>query len=79
MRRRQLKAVVVFASTSDAIAMESGCHAAGVAGRLIPVPTEIAADCGLAWCSPEAELPNIERVLADNGLGFTGVHLVALY
>lgn len=79
MRQKQLKAVVAFASTSDAMAMESHCRAAGVAGRLIPMPPEITADCGLAWCSTEMELPDIKRFLADNDLDFASVQLIALY
>lgn len=44
--------VVTFARTHDAFAFEDAARAHGVPGRLIPLPTGIAATCGLAWRLP---------------------------
>ena len=44
--------VITFASTLDAFAFEDAARAAGLAGRLIPLPTGIAASCVLAWKLP---------------------------
>lgn len=44
--------VVAFTHTLDAFAFEDAARAAGVPGRLIPLPTGIAATCGLAWKLP---------------------------
>ena len=41
--------LITFHTTSEAMAMEQRCQEAGLAGRLIPVPRTITADCGLAW------------------------------
>ena len=41
--------VITFDATVQAMAAEKYCLANGVAGRLIPVPREITAGCGLAW------------------------------
>ncbi len=46
--------VATFARTHDAFAFEDAARAAGVPGRLIPLPTAIAATCGLAWLTAEA-------------------------
>ena len=43
--------LITFHTTSEAMAMEQRCQEAGLAGRLIPVPRTITADCGLAWRS----------------------------
>lgn len=51
MRRKELKLVVTFHTTSDAMAMEKACKENNVPGRLIPVPRAISAGCGLSWCS----------------------------
>lgn len=51
MIKRERKLVVSFYTTTAAMAMEQACREAGLPGRMIPVPTEIAADCGLAWCA----------------------------
>ena len=49
MREKVLTTVVTFGTTTQAIAMERECKKAGFEGRLIPVPREISASCGLAW------------------------------
>lgn len=41
MRKKELKLVVTFHTTTDAMAMEKACKEAGAPGRLIPVPREI--------------------------------------
>ena len=48
MRKKELKLVVTFHTTADAMAMEKACKEKGAEGRLIPVPREISAGCGLA-------------------------------
>ena len=52
MRKKELKLVVTFHTTADAMAMEKACKAEEVPGRLIPVPRVISAGCGLAWAAP---------------------------
>ena len=49
MREKVLTTVVTFGTTTQAIAMERECKKTGFEGRLIPVPSEISASCGLAW------------------------------
>lgn len=41
--------IVTFRSTFDAMEAERLCQEAGVPGRIIPLPTQLSADCGLAW------------------------------
>ena len=60
MRKKELKIVVTFHTTADAMAMEKVCKERGVPGRLIPVPRAISAGCGLSWC---AELTDREQIL----------------
>lgn len=51
MRKKELKLVVTFHTTADAMAMEKACKKQNAPGRLIPVPRAISAGCGLAWCA----------------------------
>lgn len=51
MRKKELRLVVTFHTTADAMAMEKACKEHEVNGRLIPVPRAISAGCGLAWLS----------------------------
>lgn len=43
MRKKEERFVVTFATTTGAMAMERACQAAGLPGRLIPVPRSITA------------------------------------
>ena len=61
MIQKQKRVVFTFHTTTDAMAMEALCKAAGLGGRMIPVPGEITADCGLAWCAE----PGLEEILSD--------------
>lgn len=49
--------VTTFATTTDAFAFEDVARADQLPGRLIPLPTGIAAGCGLAWLSPPHNPP----------------------
>ena len=49
MRTKQNYHLLTFHTTTAAMAMEDYCHEHGVPGRMIPLPQEISAGCGLAW------------------------------
>ena len=49
MRVKKTYIVLSFRTTLEAMKWEKQCLASGVPGRLIPLPREISAGCGLAW------------------------------
>ena len=49
MREKKPALIITFSTTTDAMGMEQFCGRNGLPGRLIPVPREISAGCGLAW------------------------------
>ena len=49
MLQKKPTLIITFATTTQAMAVEAFCHARGLPGRLIPVPREITAGCGLSW------------------------------
>lgn len=61
MKKKELKLVVTFHTTADAMAMEKACKEREVPGRIIPVPRAISAGCGLSWC---AELSDREAIVS---------------
>ena len=73
MLQKKEKVVITFRTTTDAMAMETQCKAQGVSGRLIPVPGEITADCGLAWCAEPDREDTLRSLMADAGIPFQGV------
>ena len=55
MRVKRSYIVLSFRTTLEAMEWEKQCNARQVPGRLIPLPREISAGCGLAWrMLPEA-------------------------
>ena len=65
MIRKHQRVVFTFHTTTDAMAMENLCKEKNLGGRMIPVPGETTADCGLAWCAaPEQEETLTNALLA---------------
>ena len=52
MREKKLWLIITFHTTTAAMAMEAMCAAKNLPGRLIPVPREITAGCGMSWRAP---------------------------
>jgi hypothetical protein len=69
MREKKLYKVITFHTTAAAMAMESFCEKRNIPGRLIPVPREISAGCGLAWRILPEEYPIFETYQKE-GLPF---------
>lgn len=74
MRKKELKLVVTFHTTADAMAMEKACKADGVPGRLIPVPRVISAGCGLSWCAGLEDRGCVENVMKKVGIEQEEIH-----
>ncbi len=74
MRKKELKLVVTFHTTADAMAMEKACKENDVPGRLIPVPRLISAGCGLAWCAGLEDRATVKDVLAKVGIKEEEMH-----
>lgn len=79
MRAKSPKLVVTFATTSDAVAMEAAARANRIPGRTIPVPSEIDAGCGLAWCIEMGERQALEQALQTQALAHEGIFEVMMY
>ena len=74
MRKKELKLVVTFHTTADAMAMEKACKEHNVPGRIIPVPRAISAGCGLAWCAELDEREQISDVMKQVGIQEEDMH-----
>ncbi len=79
MRTKTPKAVITFATTSDAMAMEASARAHGIPGRLVPVPSEIDAGCGLAWCAEAADRDELAACLERYSLSYQGIYEIQMY
>lgn len=79
MRSRTPKTVFTFATTGNAMAMEGAAKEHGLPGRMIPVPSQISAGCGLAWCAEVGQRAVLEDALERYNLSCEGVFTVELY
>jgi len=78
MREKKPALVVTFDTTTAAMAAERFCLDRGLPGRIIPVPREITAGCGLAWkAPPEAEEP-IRTALDKAGLSWSAMRIIPI-
>lgn len=78
MREKKRWLVVTFHTTAAAIGMEKLCAAHGLAGRLIPVPRALTADCGMAWRAEPNERAALEALASDAALEVDGFHELLL-
>lgn len=74
MIKKELKLVITFHTTTEAMTMEQVCKAEQADGRLIPVPRSITAGCGLAWCAAPDSRSSLERVMEKNGVRYQAIH-----
>lgn len=65
MREKKDYVVITFHTTAEAMAMEEYCSRQAVRGRLIPVPREISAGCGIAWRMTEEEYASSKERLPE--------------
>ena len=68
MRRKEKRLVIAFYTTHDAMAFEEFCQAEGIPVRLIPLPREITAGCGLAWSADPDKEEDYKRCLSEAGI-----------
>ena len=78
MREKQERFVVTFATTTGAMAMERACRAAGLPGRLIPVPRSTTAGCGMCWSAPPEAQAELEDLVVREKLDVDGLYTVLL-
>ena len=78
MLQKKLCLAVTFDATAAAMAAEKYCLERGVPGRLIPVPREITAGCGLAWKAEVDQEEAVTAALEAAGIAYSGVHRVII-
>lgn len=57
---------VAFATTADAMYGESLLQVQSIPGRLVLIPREITAGCGMAWRTQPDQAEAIESILKDH-------------
>ena len=78
MRERKPALVVTFHTTAAAMEAERRCQELGLPGRIIPVPREITAGCGLAWKAPPESEALIRAAFQAEGLSWSALEVLTL-
>ena len=68
MRKSRIFLVITFSETADAMAAEKLLAGRQIPGRIIPIPRQLSAGCGLSWRT-EPELEDQEK----EALGTAGI------
>ena len=74
MIKKELKLVITFHTTTEAMAMEKACKECGADGRIIPVPRSISAGCGLAWCAELTDRDAVAAMMKQAGIEEEDMH-----
>lgn len=72
MKTKQLRIVVTFYTTAEAMATEQLCHEQGLEGKLISAPRALTADCGIAWSGLPETKETLLLALANAGIDIAG-------
>ena len=72
--RLPLKFMVSFPTTTDAMKLRMAADEKGLAGRLIPVPGDIKAGCGLGWCAPREAREGILAAMEEKKIRTDGTY-----
>ena len=68
MREKKSYWILTFSTTPAAMSMEKFCMEQNIPGRLIPVPRQITAGCGLAWRMTVEEYERYRLTLKEHTL-----------
>lgn len=64
---------VVFYTTSEAIATEFVCKNNNIEGKLVSVPREISAGCGMSFESKEENFEKIKNLLISEDIEYEDI------
>lgn len=78
MREKKEQLVITFSNTPEAIKMEKYCKEHQLPGRLIPVPSQITAGCGLAWKTDPHEKEKWMEQLTQANLSWERMQIIEL-
>lgn len=78
MRKKKETLIVTFSTTAQAMQMERFCVEKEIAGRLIPVPREISAGCGLSWKAEPSQRENLQEAMRQGRISWEAMYVLEL-
>lgn len=74
LRKKEARIIITFRTTTAAMQTEALVRKMKLPGRLIPVPREITAGCGLAWSAPPEAREALQKLLAQTEIAVQDVY-----
>ena len=78
MRKKTETLIISFGTTTEAMKMERYCEANGLPGRLIPIPREITAGCGMAWKAKTGDKELLQQEMLAHVIRWEGMYTLEL-
>ncbi len=79
MRESRDFLVITFSQTADAMAAEKVLTQQHIPGRIIPIPRQLSAGCGLSWKTEAEEKEKAARCLEAAGIRWHEMEMVRLW
>lgn len=79
MRQKRPALIIAFDSTSQAIAAEKLFQENNLPGRMIPIPAQISAGCGLAWKAEPGQKQALLDALSNAQQGYAVCAVVEMF
>ena len=76
MLQKKPTLIITFDTTTQAMAMEKFCGENNLPGRLIPVPREITAGCGLSWKAQPEDREKLLQALTAADMKWAECHIL---
>ncbi len=73
-----MECLATFDTTHMALYFEKACRAAGLPVKVIPVPRQISASCGLACGYPCEDLAKVKAIAEEKGIDVAEYHEMKL-
>lgn len=78
MIKKELKIVVTFFTSSEAMACEKECKIAQIEGKLISAPRELTSDCGISYKTDLKYKEDIEKLLKEKNIEYDKINEIYL-
>ena len=59
---------ITFFTSAEAMATEQVCMSNNISGKLVPVPRELSANCGISWQSRAEDEERLKQLLKENDI-----------
>lgn len=67
---------ITFFTSAEAMATEQVCINNNISGKLVTIPREISANCGIAWRSETKDEEKLRQLLEENDIEWEFIKII---